>query len=214
MPSIWEYSFRPERRIDFVPGQYVDLRLPLTTVDKRGASRTFTITSQPSAEHFTFITRHLTKQSSYKEYLDQLQPGDIADITNAMGDVVMPKLESIPIIMIAGGLGIASFVAPLYWSLGRKEKRRVDLFYARRHKYELLYPELMTAYPFMNKKMLVSPQRIQLADILEAANKNTLFYISGSQEFTESFCTQLRAAGVANEQLVFDYFDGYADEQV
>jgi ferredoxin-NADP reductase len=214
VPSIWEYSFRPERRIDFVPGQYISLNLPLAATDRRGASRTFTLTSQPSDKYFTFITRHPIKQSPYKDYLEQLQLGDPASITDAMGDVVIPKLETIPIIIIAGGLGIASFVAPLNWSLIRKEKRRVDLFYARRHKYELLYPELIAAYPFKSKVLLVSPQHVQLAEVLSKATENSLFYISGSQQFTESFCMQLRTAGITNERLVFDYFDGYTDEQL
>jgi ferredoxin-NADP reductase len=214
MPTIWEYCFRPERRVDFAPGQYVSLRLEAVNNDPRGGARTFTIVSLPNESSLRFVIKHPANQSEYKNVLAALSAGSIATITDSMGDVVLPKLPSIPLVFVAGGIGLASFISILRHLEKTSEQRDITLLYGRRNEHELLYPELVKRFPFTAKQLLVSPERLTPRDILRAAGENALVYISGGQMFVEELTTQLRNAGLGNDRIVFDFFDGYAENEI
>src|ERR1700712_3099957 len=109
--GIWEYYFRPERAIDYVPGQYVDITLPDVVDDTRGKSRVFTLTSVPTDELISFVVKFPEPHSLYKQYLELLQEGDPARCNNAMGDLILPKDPKRPLVFIAGGIGISSYVS-------------------------------------------------------------------------------------------------------
>ena len=213
-PTVWEYSFRPERRVDFVPGQYVSLSLPSATNDPRGSSRTFTMVSLPDEPSVRFVVKHPEDESLYKQQLAVLKPGGSATITDAMGDLVLPKLTSIPLVFVAGGIGFASYVSILRLLEKTGEIRNISLLYGRRNRYELLYPELVKRFPFTAKQLLISPQRIATKDILSAAGTDAQVFVSGGQKFVEDLTSQLRIAGIGNERIVFDFFDGYTEEEI
>ncbi|MEO6514013.1 MAG: FAD-dependent oxidoreductase [Candidatus Saccharimonadales bacterium] len=213
-PTIWEYSFRPERRVDFVPGQYVNLGLEAVTNDQRGKSRTLTIVSLPDEPSLRFIVKHPENQSIYKQRLADLLPGTAASITDAMGDVILPKLTSIPLVFVAGGIGFASFISILQYLEKTGETRKITLLYGRRNKYELLYPELVKRFPFTARQLYITPQRLTPQDILSAAHDDAVVFISGGEKFVEDLTSQLRIAGLGSERMVFDFFDGYTEDQI
>jgi ferredoxin-NADP reductase len=215
-PTIWEYSFKSQKPVDFVPGQYVSLQLPGVTGDPRGRSRTFTITSQPGDPLITFVLKHFDPQSPYKTYLQSLdakQPADAA-ITNAMGDVVLPKLASLPLVFVAGGIGIASFISILNSLAKSGEKRSISLLYGMRSPDQLIYRERLESFPFSARRTFISPGRITAKDILELTRPDSLIYLSGSEEFVENLRENLYFHGISRERVVFDFFDGYRDNQV
>jgi ferredoxin-NADP reductase len=210
-PHVWEYSFTPERAVDFTPGQYVDVHLPGVTGDRRGASRVFTLTSLPSDDTLRFAVKHPRPQSLYKQTLQTLQPGSVARIDDAMGDVVLPKSPYVPLTFVAGGLGIASFVSILR-SLERSgQKRTLRLLYALRRPEDRLYGELLDRFPFAAKKEYISPERLTVATIVQNTAQDGLVYLSGSERFVEGLRADLQANGVPHEHIIFDFFDGYSD---
>ena len=216
LPDIWEFYFRPERPLDYIPGQYVDLRLPQAHADKRGTSRTFTLTSLPDEPLTSFAVKIELPCSTYKQVLQALQPGDTATVTDAMGDVVLPKDPDVPLVFVAGGLGIASFVSITRWLTKRKEQRTITLLYAVRNKRDILFEEIFNAYQFPIKKTLFTadgePIRISAALIAEQLVPDSLLYISGSEHFVESLRQELqRDFGVPNEKIIYDFFDGYSE---
>lgn len=214
-PSIWEYSFRTERAVHFVPGQYVSLQLYEVTDDGRGSSRTFTIVSLPAEGNISFVVKHPENHSAYKEKLSQLRQGEPAAITDSMGDVILPKLNQLPLVFVAGGIGIASYVSILRSLLAEQDKSRtIHLLYGRRERHDIIYADLLKQFPFASKQLCISPQRITIKDILRLTDADTQIYLSGAQHFVEDLSTQLRIAGIGNERIVFDFFDGYREEEV
>lgn len=215
-PTIWEYSFRPEKPVDFVPGQYVGLQLPGVEGDPRGRSRTFTITSLPSDPLVTFVLKHFDAQSPYKTYLQSLDAARpaAAAITNAMGDVVLPKLASLPLVFVAGGIGIASFVSILNSLVKSSESRSISLLYGLRTPDQLIYRELLESFPFAARRTFISPQHLTAKDILQPTGPDSLIYLSGSEHFVENLRENLYFHGISRERVVFDFFDGYHDNQV
>lgn len=214
-PSIWEYGFRSERPVQFVPGQYVSLQLPGVDDDGRGSSRTFTLVSLPSDQLLHFVVKHPENHSAYKQSLAQMQPGERATITDSMGDVILPKFAAVPLVFVAGGIGIASFISILRsLQLPNAAPRTIHLLYGRRERSELIYADLLQQFPFASKQYFVSPQRLNIQDILRVTGDDTQIYLSGAQHFVEDLSTQLRLAGIGNERIVFDFFDGYREEEV
>ncbi len=208
-PGVWEYTLTPERRLDYIPGQYVEVQILRDFDDRRGRGRIFTLTSLPDEPHLTFALKFPEPGSPYKHELRSLQPGETLKIGDAMGDVVLPKNPDIPLIFIAGGLGIASFVSSLRWLEATEELRAVHLFYGRRTTADNPYGELLERFPFASRQAVVSPARISPEDVLVATAPESLFFISGSQRFVESFRAELATRGISHERIVFDYYDGY-----
>lgn len=209
--GIWQYSFRPERDVDFVPGQYVILTLPGVSDDRRGGSRTFSLTSLPGEPSIRFITKHFGLQTVYKDTLERLVPGDRARIGDAMGDLVLPKSPDTPLVFVAGGIGIASYVAMLRDLLARKEERPVFLFYQLRAQRERLFRNLTDAYPLQLQQIVLAPNRLTAQEITDTTPPEAFLYLSGSQDFVETLRTGLETLGAPRSHIVFDYYDGYAE---
>ncbi|MFA5003879.1 MAG: FAD-dependent oxidoreductase [Candidatus Saccharimonadales bacterium] len=210
-PGIWQYYFRPERPIDFVPGQYVDLHLIGVKDDPRGTSRTFTITSLPLDASMNFVVKHFGLQTPYKNALQNLCEGDSAHINDAMGDLVLPKSTDTPLVFVAGGIGIASYASMFKYLLTRKEERSIFFFYAMRTRNEQIFRDLTTAYPLQLKQIIFTPNRVSAQEIKATTPPDALIYLSGSQKFVEGLRADLEAQGTPREQIVFDYYDGYTE---
>ncbi len=210
-PGIWEYYFRPDRSVDFVPGQYVHLHLPSVEDDPRGKERTFTLTSLPEDELVRFVTKHFDLQTPYKHVLQHLKAGDIARIDDAMGDLVLPKSMDVPLVYVAGGIGMASFVSMLKYLLSKREERNVFLFYWLRSRREQLYRELTDAYPLALKQIVLAPNELSAQEIKATTPPDALIYLSGGQGFVEKLRIELESMGTPRSQIIFDYFDGYAE---
>ncbi len=208
-PGVWEYTLTPERRLDYIPGQYVEVGILRDFEDRRGRGRIFTLTSVPDEPQLKFVLKFPQPGSNYKRELWSLTPGETVKIGDAMGDVVLPKNARIPLVFIAGGLGIASFVSSLRSIEFAEESRTVHLFYGRRTIADNPYSDLLERFPFASRQTVVSPARISVEDVLAATTPESLFFISGSQRFVENFRAELATRGIGHERIVFDYYDGY-----
>ena len=211
VPGIWQYSFRPERPVDFIPGQYVDLRLPGVQGDPRGNARVLSMTSLPSDPSLTFLLKHFELQSPYKQVLQAMQPGDEASISDAMGDLVLPKSPDVPLVFVAGGIGIASFVSMIKALLSAREERQIFLFYGLRSQREQICRDVLEAYPLALKQIAIAPNRLNAAEIKDSTPPDALVYISGSEKFVEGLRRGLMELGTPHENIAFDYFDGYSE---
>ncbi|MBC7581410.1 FAD-dependent oxidoreductase [Aeromicrobium sp.] len=208
-PCVWEYYFKPERAIDYVPGQYIDVILDNVEDDPRGRGRVFTLTSLPSDELLSFVVKFQEPVSLYKQYLELLQEGDRAHCNNAMGDLILPKDTARPLVFVAGGIGIASYASMLKKMLAKREERDVYLFYALRSKYEQIFKDLLNSYPLQLKTIVIAPNRLSAQQIMHSSPPNALIYLSGSERFVEGLSQNLETLGVDQSQMVYDYFEGY-----
>ncbi|HWT55772.1 MAG TPA: FAD-dependent oxidoreductase [Candidatus Microsaccharimonas sp.] len=210
-PTIWEYTFQSERPLDFVAGQYVSINVPGVVGDSRGSARVYTLTSQPGDELITFILKLPEPHSPHKEALTRLQPGDPASCQDAMGDLILPKDPNLPLVFIAGGIGIASYVSMLQELLAKREERQIFFYYALRDKREQLYRELFNSYPLAWSALTIAPNRLTAQQVLDTSPPDSFYYLSGSQRFVEGLRAQFEQLGVPRNQIVFDYYDGYAE---
>jgi len=210
-PSIWQYFFVPERPVDFIPGQYTSFHFRTPLGDPRGQSRVFSFTSLPSDDSVSFVAKFVAPLSAYKKALQALQPGDELWIEDAMGDLVLPKMPTVPLVFVAGGIGLASYVSMLRQLLASREERQIFLFYAIRARSEQIFQDVLGAYPLALKHTTIAPHRLTADEILGSVPQDALYYLSGSQRFVEGLQTDFERYGIPREQIVFDYFDGYTE---
>lgn len=108
-----ELTFRSRRSVSFVPGQYLELSLPHSGMDSRGARRTFSISSPPEDGRVAVTLRVPQKSSSFKKALLSLEPGARVRGTGIGGDFVWPTDPQTPLLLVAGGIGITPFLSQL-----------------------------------------------------------------------------------------------------
>ena len=112
-PSVEELSFRASRMLRFDAGQYLELEVPHAHADSRGTRREFSIVSAPEELPVVKVAMRRGSQSSYKKALAAIEPGAELSVTGVWGDFVLPAKTSVPVLMVAAGIGVTPFVSQL-----------------------------------------------------------------------------------------------------
>ena len=103
----------------YYPGQYVELSLPHANPDFRGTRRIFTMIGQPGEDQISIGTRFPNDHSTYKDALLNMKTGRTVWGVRVAGDFVMPRDHAVPLLCVAGGIGITPFVSFAMNSAGR-----------------------------------------------------------------------------------------------
>ncbi len=223
-PTIWTFAFRPDKPLHYIAGQYAEIQLPHSNPDSRGEQRWFTISSAPG-DALVRITTKLTEKdgSSFKHALLALRPGAVLNISEPMGDFVLPKDTSIPLIFVAGGIGITPMYSMVKWLHETGEQRPITLLHTVQSAGDLIFVDLFRTYdlafvPIVSRASkdwqgetgtLTGERIMKFAGPAHAANG--LFYFSGPEPMVENLIAEIKRFGVAPHRIVMDYFPGYAE---
>jgi ferredoxin-NADP reductase len=112
-PTVRELSFRATRGFRFQAGQYLELEVPHPHPDARGTRREFSIVSAPEELPTVKIALREGSQSTYKKALATVEPGRTLPVTGIWGDFVLPPRSSMPVLLVAAGIGVTPFVSQL-----------------------------------------------------------------------------------------------------
>lgn len=112
-PTAVEYRFRPERPLPHRAGQYLELHLPHRGADRRGVRRSLTIVSPPASGEVAVAVRMREAGSTFKRALDELPVGGRARAVTVTGGFTLPADRSVPLLLVASGIGITPFVSQL-----------------------------------------------------------------------------------------------------
>ncbi|MGI9027832.1 MAG: FAD-dependent oxidoreductase [Candidatus Saccharimonadales bacterium] len=220
--NIKMFWFRPERPVRYIAGQFIELRIPHDDKDKRGDKRWFTLSSSPSEDLVAITTKIALKDgSTFKQALLGLKSDSRVTMTDAMGDFVLPKDESIPLVFVAGGIGVTPVRSMIKFLHDSAEKRNITLIYAARSEDELAFTDLFNKSNLKFIPVIGQPStgwkgeagRVNADRILELAGdyEDKYIYLSGPEPMTESLYKELKGLGVNKKHLVTDYFPGYTD---
>lgn len=124
-------TFEKPAEIKFQSGQYGGFTLidPAES-DAKGHTRRFTILSNPYDTNLAIATR--IQNSTYKHHLQTMEIGKEIKFAGPSGNFVLPDDISVPVIMIAGGIGITPFYSMIHDALKRHSEREITLFYGNR----------------------------------------------------------------------------------
>jgi ferredoxin-NADP reductase len=214
--TIKTFWFHASNKPPFLAGQFVEVFLPHAQPDKRGQKRWFTLSSAPNEAMLSITTRILaTEASSFKRALNRLKKGDQFFMSYPMGDFVLPKKATRPIVFVAGGIGITPFRS-MAASLATLPHHSYDitLLYAAKDDSELLYLDIfknqnVTVLPFLAAK---GQQKLTAQNVLDKSRHLTdpMYYVAGPDPMVQVLTKGLKSLGIARQSVRSDYFVGYA----
>jgi ferredoxin-NADP reductase len=194
----------------YVAGQFIEMHVKHDTVDERGDKRWFTLSSSPTEDHLAITTKITPTCSSFKHSLLLLTIGQTVSISESMGDFVLPKDESIPLVFIAGGIGITPYRSMIKWLTDKNMPRPIQLLYSTRDRGHAAFAneleQSFVACSYIIRSSQLSGE--SLLNRIQDAHKKHL-YIAGPEPMTEAITKQLINLGINKYQLVTDYFPGY-----
>jgi len=219
--NIRTFWFRPDKPMYYLAGQYTELTLPHDNPDNRGIKRWFTLSSSPTDEMLSITTKFAGEQSSsFKKHLfEQLKPGTQLHMADPMGDFVLPKDTTLPLVFVAGGIGLTPFHSMIKWLQDTDEHRDIQFLYGVRHEDEQAFHDLFASYGVQPITFVSEPtpewqgetgkldaERI-LRHITPIGNKR--IYVSGPEQMVQALTKDLEKHGVPKDQLINDEFPGY-----
>jgi glycine betaine catabolism B len=218
--NLRTFWFKPEKPVRYTAGQFTEVRLPHDQPDDRGIKRWFTLSSSPTDELVSITTRlDPLRPSTFKQALFSLVDGMELDLADPMGDFVLPKKQDIPLVFVAGGIGITPMHSMIKWLLDTGEERNIYLFYAAHSLEEVAFRDMFETAPIIFKMILEHPPtdwhgkagRLTSDEIwkLPGVQDKALVYLSGPESMVQAFYKELREKGVPNHRLVTDEFPGY-----
>jgi len=219
--NIRTFFFKPERPIHYTAGQYAEWTLKHPEADDRGVSRWFTISSSPDDEFVTITTKYAGegKTSSFKRALFEMQPGGEIQMSDPMGDFVLPILIQTPLVFVAGGIGLTPFHSMAGWLTTHKEERPIKFLYGVRSEEEIIFQDTFEKAGIRPTIIVSEPSAAwggergrlsaELILGLEKPDENTLVYLSGPEVMVQTLAKDLHKAGLPKNQIVTDEFPNY-----
>ena len=143
-PATTEFAFRSSRRLSFRAGQYLELTLPHRHADSRGRRRVFSIASAPGSDLVRIGTRLPEHASTFKQALTDLPEGSVITATSIAGDFLLPRNPRVPLLLIAGGIGITPFASQIE-DLAADHRRDIVVVYAVQDAADVSYADVLEA---------------------------------------------------------------------
>jgi ferredoxin-NADP reductase len=141
-PHVREIVLSPEAPLDFVPGQWLSLRLPVG--DRPPLIRAYSLALPPDNDGRLVLCFDRVEGGLGSEYLWQIEPGDAAKFSGPMGNFVVPDGRD-NLLFVARYTGIVPFRAMLHHLANSGTERRVSLIYAAPSEEERVYGDEMAA---------------------------------------------------------------------
>ncbi len=191
-------------------GQHVDVRL--TAPDGYQAQRSYSIASAPEDDHLVLTVQRLADGEVSPYLIDVLGPGDELELRGPIGGYFVWE-ESLggPLLLIAGGSGVAPFRSVLRHGVAANSSIPVRLLYSARSLAEVIYREelmrladndgvdvrftLTREWPEDWKGHRGRIDRELLQDVSWPPSEQPRIYICGPSAFVESAASTLVDGG-------------------
>lgn len=212
--NVWSFRFEPSVPLSWTAGQYIWIELPHDNADAKGARRWFTISSAPYEAVVQITTR--ISDSTFKQALAALpEGGEINLLEKPDGDFIWHDSE-LPIVFIAGGIGITAFHSILKQRVHDGAPLGVTLLYANRDDNIAFKSEIdnwAAARPEFSVRYLTGAELT--ADSLLALQPDllqSLLYMSGPEAMIKALGDQLMQRGLPQSQLRLDALTNYTQQ--
>ncbi len=212
--NVYNFIFQPYRKINFLPGQYMEWTLAAVPFDSRGNRRTLTIASSPTEDMVHLGIKFSEPSSAYKKVLRNLKPGDHIFAGQLAGNFTLPTDSSRKLVFVAGGIGITPFRSMLKYIIDSRQHRDIVLVYLVSNPADIAYKDILRqAQPCGARILIVSNGSSSinpalLSRLIPDFNER-LFYISGPEGLVKAMTTHLGDLHVKRRFIKTDYFSGY-----
>lgn len=222
----------------FKPGQFLTF-----TIDTQGGAagapgqritRCYSLSDRPMPDHYRVTIKRVGAPANHPDwppglssnhFHDHLQTGDVVEARAPAGHFFIDAETDVPVVLIAGGIGITPMMSMLRWCVSEQPRRRVHLYYGVRqgaeHAFRADLTALASAHPQIRLQVVYSqpaPQDGPGVDYQHAGRvdlallQRTLphgrhqFYLCGPGAMMESLVPGLLQWGVPEADIHFEAF--------
>lgn len=130
--STLAFSLKAEQPLAFLPGQYVRI-----TVPGSAESRAYSFSSPPGHSALSFLIRDVPGGLMSGYLRERAVAGDLLTLSGPYGSFYLRPVER-PVLMLAGGTGLAPFLSMLQWLADHPPAFPVRLAYGVNHVADLV----------------------------------------------------------------------------
>ena len=198
----------------FLAGQYVQIEFTPELL------RHYSIASTPAEEQLVFHLRLTPEGRTGSHIAQQLQPGAKVKVTGPLGSAYLRERHAGPVLLVAGGSGLAPMLSILRTLLARDGGARARLYFGVRGErdvyHERLLAELAAKHANFSYEIVLSqpegetPRRRGLVhqavaqDLADASGYTA--YLAGPSAMVDSAARLLLERGVAAQDIHADAF--------
>lgn len=150
--SVESFRFVLAEKIDFVPGQFLQIIFDEARRDNKELNKYLSISSSPTKDYIE-VTKRIS-DSQFSKKLLSLKFNDEILVRIPMGDCVF-KEEYKKIGFLIGGIGITPVISILEYIIDKKLGTDVYLFYSNRTEYDIAFKKELDHWRSINKNIKV-----------------------------------------------------------
>lgn len=197
----------------FLPGQYVNIQVPGTP-----HVRAYSFSSLPGSLEGRFLIRNVPGGMMSQWLTQRARPGDRLTLSGPMGSFYLRHGER-PLLMLAGGTGLAPLLSMLHTLQTQGSQRPVMLLYGVTRDCDLVktdaldtFTQQLTGYrwlPVVADENSTCPQRGFVTDHLDDAmlnNGDVDIYLCGPPPMVNAVATALRDRGITPAGFWYEKF--------
>ncbi len=211
--GVKRITIKLDQNFQFFPWQYVWVEIPqMKTHDPKGSRRAFSICNTINPDNTIQIIARIS-DSGYKQSLFALTKGEAVVVHGPFGNSFIIDDEHQPehIVMIAGGVGIAAYIAMLETIRLKNYKTKVSLFYLNTDEESTpLLSELQKIKEQSNfLDLVVSYQHFSWVDITHSISDIDSvieWWIAGSKSMVNHVYLELEKGAIPRKVMVFENY--------
>jgi len=151
-PSVESFRFRLDERVDFSPGQFLQVIFDQANRNNKGLNKYLSISSSPTKPYIEITKR--VSQSEFCAKLTSLKEGDEILLRLPMGECVF-KEEYKRIGFLIGGIGITPVISILEYIIEKNLGTDAYLFYSNRTDDDIAFKKELDHWQSINKSIKV-----------------------------------------------------------
>lgn len=220
--EIESFRFKPQERIDFVPGQFLQVILDRQERNNKELNKYLSFSSPPEKEYIE-VTKRLGK-SIFSQRLRSLKLQDEVLLKAPLGSCIF-KEEYKKIGFLIGGIGITPVISIIEYIVDRRLDTDVLLFYSNKTEKEIAFKSDLDSWQEVNRNIRIfyaitdcqpkDPRcifgRIDKSLLLGKIKdlNERIFFIFGPPKMVEAMNALCLEIGCPKDKIKIENFIGY-----
>ncbi|OFW58315.1 MAG: hypothetical protein A2W01_08550 [Candidatus Solincola sediminis] len=210
------------KNVEFKPGQFFFVELIDPPYKDEKGGRHFSFVNSPREKGVITMATRL-RDSAFKRSLAEMPLGSEVVIVDGGGDFTLPDEGEKPLVLVAGGIGIAPFISMTRYVIEAGLDYHISLLYSNRDRQSAAFLEELEDRAKNNEHleliltMTDDPawegetrkiDREFISDYVEDPGSNT-FFVAGPPAMNKAVLSELVKFGIGKEDVKVSDFAGY-----